>query len=256
MDSDKLLISGFSDRQRRCKDTFSITCTGFLDLPSQSAFLSIPGDREIKALLTGGYDGAERKIGVFIPAVFGIENEDDFLSYGEENPLCVLRINKDRFSSLSHRDYLGALMGCGLKREVTGDIITDENGAFLVLFKSVSEFVKRELTKIGRGSCKIESAEFSDICTGESSIKEKTLCVASLRLDNILSAAFSLSRKDAAEAISQKRVFVNDKLTEKSDFRVPVGAKIVLRGKGKAVLSEQRGTSKKNKPQIVIKKYM
>jgi len=44
--------------------------------------------------------------------------------------------------------------------------------------------------------------------------------VASLRLDNVLSSAFSLSRAKAAEAIRTGLVFVNSAPAEKTDLQV------------------------------------
>ncbi len=256
MDSDKLFLNTLYDRQRVCRDKGIITFTKFLDLNGQSVFSSMSRDCGVLQFLFGGYAQAERKIGVFVPASYGITPEDEFEAYAQEIPLCVIRIDKDRFSSLSHRDYLGAIMNTGITRESIGDIVTDENGAYVVAFDEIGQYLKNELSRIGRATVKTSSSDFSFISAKTPDTKDSFVTDASLRLDNIVSAAFSLSRKNAAAEISAGKVFVNDILTEKADYRVPVGAKIVLRGKGKAVLSEQTGKSRKDRPQIVIKRYL
>lgn len=256
MDGDKLFLSTLSDRQNACRDRCMITTTKFLDLNQQSIFTSMPKDREVIRFLFGGYAQAERKIGVYVPEVYGVGDEDEFLSYDNGETLCVIRIDKDKFSSLSHRDYLGAIMNCGIKRETVGDIIIDDKGAYVVAFTEIGAYLKNELFRIGRGTVKVSDASFSDLSQSEAETKESFVTVASLRLDNIISAAFSLSRKKAVAEIAAGRVFINDVLVEKNDFKVPVGAKIVLRGKGKAVLSEEKGRSRKDRPQIIIKRYL
>ena len=62
-------------------------------------------------VLDGGYSEAERRA-----AVFG----------GERAPICCLEIAPaaPKFAEeLTHRDYLGSLMGLGLRRSVLGDIV-------------------------------------------------------------------------------------------------------------------------------------
>ena len=256
MDGDRLFQNTLYDKQLLCRENCMITYTKFLDLNQQSAFMSLPRDSEVRQFLFGGYDNAERKIGVFVPSVYGISSEDDYSGYADEKPICAIRIEKDKFSSLSHRDYLGAIMNTGIARETVGDIITDDKGAYVTVLCEIAEYLKSELFRIGRGTVKVSDADFSSVEEIAPKTKESFVTVASLRLDNVISAAFSLSRKKAVEEIASGKVFVNDVLTEKNDFKVPVGAKIVLRGKGKAVLSEEKGKSRKDRPQIIIKRYI
>ena len=256
MDSDKLFQSSLLDKQSACRDRCTITYTKFLDLNQQSTFTSFPKDSEVIRFLFGGYAQAERKIGVFVPEVYGVADEEEFREYDGGKPLCVIRIDKDKFSTLSHRDYLGAIMNCGIKRETIGDIIIDDKGAYVVAFEDIGAYLKNELFRIGRGTVKVTDADFSKLEESEPETKDNFVTIASLRLDNVIGAAFSLSRKKAVSEIAAGRVFVNDVLIEKNDFKVPIGAKIVLRGKGKAVLSEQTGKSRKDRPQIIIKRYI
>lgn len=69
--------------------------------------------------------------------------------------------------------------------------------------------------------------------------------VSSPRIDNIIAAAYGLSRRLATEAILAGRVFVNGVETTKPDMSLKGGEKIVLRGKGKAIYHGINGTSKK-----------
>ena len=79
--------------------------------------------------------------------------------------------------------------------------------------------------------------------------------VASMRLDCVVAAAFSMSRNTACEYINKGVVYVNSVQCFKTDYILPEGAKIVLRGKGKVVISEQTGFSKKGRIHLLIKRY-
>jgi ribosomal 50S subunit-recycling heat shock protein len=76
-----------------------------------------------------------------------------------------------------------------------------------------------------------------------------------LRLDNILSAAFNLSRSSASSYIKQGSVYVDNKQILKSDFTVKEEDKVVLRGKGKSVLKQVKGETRKGRIHLVIKRY-
>lgn len=256
MNDDKILLAHFGDRIAACKNDCIITHTRFLDLRQQSLFLSYPKDKQVVSLLFGGYGSAERKIGVFIPKLYGVETEEAYKDYDEGRPLKAIRITKDKFSTLSHRDYLGAIMNCGIKRETVGDILVDEKGASVIVLEEVCEYLIQSLDRIGRGSCVCEEQPLLAFELTEPNTIEFFSTVASLRLDNVVATAFDISRKIAVSAIEQKKVYVDGVLIEKNDFRVPVGAKIVYQGKGKAVLSEQTGLSRKEREKIVIKRYI
>ncbi len=86
-------------------------------------------------------------------------------------------------------------------------------------------------------------------------IEERQDTVASLRLDNIVASAFGLSRAKAAEAIRRGMVSVNSMEALKVDMEIKECDKIAMREKGKAVLAEIGGTSRKDRIRIKINKY-
>lgn len=256
MTDDELLKALIDDKILQCKNDCVITNTRFLDLRQQGIFLAYKKDSEVVPVLFGGYGESERKIGLLIPKLYGVKTEDEFLAYNGGEPLKALRVEKDKFSTLSHRDYLGAIMNLGIKREMVGDILTDDKGASLVAFKEVVPHITKNLDRIGRGTCRCEEVPLSSLEKAEVCTQEIFATVASLRLDNIVSTAFSISRKLACEGIEQKKVYVDGIECDKTDKRVEVGSKIVFRGKGKVVLQEQNGLSKRDRPKIIIKKYI
>ena len=102
------------------------TSTGFLSLNEQTIFHSIEKTLPpVRTCLTGGFEGAERKLLCFLA------------SYDDEEfglPIAVLEVipaNLRYSEALTHRDYLGALMNLGIERSCIGDILMKENGCLL-----------------------------------------------------------------------------------------------------------------------------
>ena len=76
--------------------------------------------------------------------------------------------------------------------------------------------------------------------------------VASLRLDNIVSSAFSMSRTKAEAGIRGGSVYVNHMEVLDLDFQIKEGDLINFRKKGRARLIEIGGKSKKNRIRITF----
>ena len=259
MTDDELLLAHARDLKTKSADNSMITATAFLD-ERQRSLISVLEKEQNKYTDTfyfGGYKDAVRTAAVFVPKFFETADIDMFFAENPDDcPFCLLRIDKDRFTGLSHRDYLGALMALGVKREMLGDLLVDENGCFVPCVKSVKSFIINQLESVGRASVKAHEMPFSEIARTEAKSEEMVCFVSSLRLDNAVSAAFSVSRTKAAEAIEKGLVFVNSVQSFKPDCKLSENCTLVLRGKGKAVLEEILGESKKGRLRIRIKKYL
>ncbi|MDO4482582.1 MAG: YlmH/Sll1252 family protein [Bacillota bacterium] len=251
MDEYGLLVAGIEDRIRQCEERYMITNTAFLDLKQRSEAERYIKKSKISAgIFWGGYPEAERCMLIFVPDYVQLKPGagDIFEDYGEDNPLAVIRAEySGKGRELSHRDFLGSLMALGIKRECIGDIIVNRTGADIIVMKEMCDFLVYNYGKAGSTYLNIEKIDFSQLSTPEIRLREKSDTVASLRLDNVISSAFGVSRGTAAESIKTGLVFVNSIQTEKTDFQVKCGDVLVLRGKGKAVLSEVGGKSRKDR---------
>ena len=259
MNEKDILISHAIDKKRQSADNSMITHTNFLSLDEIGIVKTT--DREYNEYTDvyyyGGYGASDRQIALFVPKFYHIDVLEEFLSYNEDdNPLCIVRLKKDKFTTLSHRDYLGAIMGLGLKREMVGDIKVTDDGADVFCLKSASEYICENLKKTGRGSV---TGEILPVSSFDSTGDKFELCfttVASLRLDGVISAFFNLSRSKAVETVNKGLVYVNSSQCLKCDHTIKEGDKIVLRGKGKTILTHVKGTSKKGKLKIEYKRYI
>ena len=256
MTEDELLLSQIKDKISECEKNSMITSTDFLDLRKQSVAVSfLKRQKDVKWELYGGYDDAERKVIVFLP--FYVDNYYSFIQENpSELPFVIFRVEKDSFSSLSHRDYLGALTGMGIKREKLGDIIVDDKGCYFFAKESVSKFIQQNFTSAGRGTLKInivtEKKDFSK------NIKTEEICcfVASPRVDAVVGSVFSFSRSKSAEIIEKGLVFVNDEQIMKPDFKIKKGDKLVLKGKGRAIIKDDSSKSKKGRIALIVEVFV
>ena len=249
---DKMLLASAEDKYRQCAEQYRVTYTNFLDLRQRSLIekhwreMNKAGG-DVRLEFYGGYDDAERTVAVFLPDYADVS----------DCALCVIRIKIPAGGrKLTHRDYLGSLTGLGLKREMTGDILTVENGADIIVLEEVRDFILMNYSKAGRTSFEPTVVELAELHIPETKTVMGRDTVASLRLDNVISSAFQLSRAKAADAIRAGIVFVNSMQCEKPDMQVEEGAKLVLRGKGKAYLREVGGKTRKDRITIIIERYM
>lgn len=194
----------------------------------------------------GGYDMAERMI-----AGFGedIENSDF--------PIKILAITpvKQKFAdTLSHRDFLGGLMNLGIKREMLGDIIVNDNCAYLFCLEQIAEYIKDNLCRVKHTSVNVTEIESlpDDIIKEPESIE---LVVSSLRADVMVSAVYKLSRSNTSKLFSAGKIFVNSKLTESTSYQIKENDIISVRGFGRFSFSNQLRTTKKDRLVVEIKKY-
>ncbi len=256
---DRMLEAQIRDRARQCSDRYMITSTNFLDPHGKSIVESLLKTGELGAArcgFYGGYDDAERTLAVFLPEYIEEDVKEYFAAEPEEEPLTVLRVNLKKGSPvLSHRDYLGALMGLGIKRESVGDILVRRDGADIIVLKEMASFISMNMDKAGRVRLQFQEIPVSELIVPEMHRTEVTESVSSLRLDNMLSSAFGLSRGKALEAISAGIVFVNGTTASKPEKKLNEGDKLVLRGKGKAVFKEIKGVSNKGRTIVIIEKY-
>jgi RNA-binding protein YlmH len=147
-------------------------------------------------------------------------------------------------------------MGLGLRRETIGDILPGSQGADLLVMAEIAPYIQQNLTQVGSAPASVQLISLSELEIPEAKIKIIRDTVPSLRLDAVLAAAFSMSRGDAAEAVRRGLAQVDGAQALKGDRPVAQGARLSIRGKGKAVLAETGGFSKKGRVNIEIHKLL
>ena len=241
---DGIFISKMRDVARLCDKYRCAKFSKFLDSREQ-AILEKNG---ISGTLYGGYMDAERKI----LGAFPDWQEADFSLF----PIDVLRVTKKGDGELSHRQYLGTVLSLGIERDKVGDILADEGGAYIFLCSDISEFVKENLSKVGRIGVVAEYADMNDIKLPEKKFEIIDCVAASLRLDAVLSGLLGKSRNEAKNLILSGRVSVNHFETQKTDFCLNEDDLLSIRGFGRAKLCEIGAKTRSDRVHLSFKKYI
>ena len=199
----------------------------------------------------GGYDEAERIMLVFLPEYLEEEN-----LYEEDSPLVCLRASFFEADALSHRDFLGALMGAGIARETVGDICVGKGYCDFFVTAEIAPYIEQNFFSAGRTKLHLSRISLRDAHIPEPEIKEIKDTVASLRLDSVISSGFRIGRSLAAQYISAGKAAIDCLPCEKPDKPVSEGMRISVRGLGKIKLASVNGKTKKDRISVVIHRYV
>lgn len=198
----------------------------------------------------GGVSTAERRICAYVPDYYG---EDWLLS--EESPLAAFRASFYEGDSLTHRDFLGSLMGCGVKRETVGDIIVEKGSCDFLVLREIAPYVSQNLLSAGRTKLSVSKIPLTELHAPEVNTQTINDTVATLRLDSILGSGFRLSRGKAVALIEAGRASVNHLPCLKPDKQLAEGDVLSLQGHGKLRLETVRGETKKGRIAIVLERF-
>ena len=245
MDNDKILVNHFRDLASQSSQGCYYTYSSFLSLAEQDLLISA----RLGASMNGGYENAERKL-----AVFGSEEE---FGYTEEPPIACLKIEplmQKYADTLTHRDFLGSVIGLGLERDVTGDIMIHENVGYMFCLENIADFIAENLTKVRRTDVKCSRVASPPVET-LALPDERAFFVASERIDAVIAATYGFSRSECQKLFGQKLVFINSKLCENPDTRIPEGAVVSVRGSGRFVYTGISKTTRKGRLCINARVY-
>ena len=227
-----------------------VTFSDFLNLNELNILHTIPKHELSSAYVTfGGYEHSERQMVAFLP---------DALCYEYEYPISVIKISplQKKFSdTLSHRDYLGAILNLGIERCKMGDILVDEQSAVLFIHQSLENFITEELTRIKHTSV-MATIEDMQSFQYEPKTKEIKGSVSSIRLDSLLALAFSSSRSKLVAFIEGGKVYVNGKLITSNGYQVKENDIVSVRGLGRFRYIETMSQTKKGRYYVTLELFI
>ena len=246
----QFLINRISDLANRAYYKNITTHTVFLNLYEQTIFQSISTSLRVSYKILGGYDYAERKLVCFFSCNFEDINEADFMDL-----LHISNKNPKFSQSLSHRDYLGAIMNIGIERHTIGDICVIGHEAYVYVLKNASNIILDNLTDVKRNKVSVSKTDFKAI-DFSSNIEEKIINIASNRLDSVLSSVYNISRAKANLLIDADKVFINSKLINTHSHVLKPEDIVSVRGLGRFIYSDIEKISKKGRLVVKIRQYI
>ncbi len=236
---------------RRINDIFSL-CDKY-HTPKFSHFLdereqTVISNEMPYAFMFGGYDGAERRIIGAFP---------DWIEPGAaEFPIKLLTFKKRYDKPLSHRHYLGTILSLGIDRDRVGDILADDNGAYVFVCEDIAGFIKDGISKIAGVGVEIEISDCGEIKIPEKKFAEMNVICASMRLDAVVAAALNKSRNEAKAIILSGKAAVNHIDTVGVDYILKEGDLLSITGFGRVRISVIGGKTRSDRLHITLKKYL
>ena len=145
---ERLLLARALDKLELARQRNIPACTGFLspqERVSVENLLNACGHP--RHLFFGGYEGAERTVCAFLP---DWQEAEDWQGDGESCPVRALRCTWSGGQKLTHRDFLGSILGMGLDREKVGDLLVADGCCDVLALEEVADFLVFHMEQAGR----------------------------------------------------------------------------------------------------------
>lgn len=222
----------------------------FMNLNEQTIFHSAASQfPPVRYELTGGYEPAERKIVCFLPSYMQTDEIPTPI-----RTIRIMPVNKKFAESLTHRDYLGAIMNLGIERCKTGDILIGSDAVYLMCVETMASYIIENLITVRHTSvsCTLENAQNFQ---PDQKYEEIEGSVASERIDGILAMVYRTSRSKITPLIAGEKVFVSGRLVVSPSQKLKAGDIVSVRGLGKFEYVGFRTQTKKGRLYAAAKKY-
>lgn len=170
----------------------------------------------------------------------------------------ALSIRGSGFRALSHRDYMGAILGLGLERDTLGDILPSEDGHGALLFCTarVADFLTSELHQIGSDTVRVCRPDPSSLQIPPRRVQPLQDTVASERLDCVVAALCGLSRERAQACIREGLCELDYEVVRECDRLVEPPSVLSLRGHGKFRVLPFAGENRHGRLRLVAERYL
>lgn len=222
--------------------------TAFLD-PRQLelAESALAKHQDISYTVYGGHPGAERNaLNIFSICIRG----------GIPPVKAVLATWKGKEEEISHRDFLGAVLAMGLRRDQIGDILLlQDNSAAIMVNETKADYVSQNLDQVGRVNVSSTVVDPPQLPLAEDDGKEIKGTVASLRVDAVLALGFGMSRSKVVTLVKGGLVRVNWRPVNSPALNLREGDQLSLKGRGRVRISEVGGETRKGRMHVRLKKY-
>ena len=224
--------------------------TDFMDRAKCARFQErMSGIRNLEVTLFGGTEDCERQMMGF--SAEGISEE--------EFPIKIIKIRRKskKFgqADLSHRDYLGSILGLGIDRGKVGDILVAEDSAVCFVAEELAPYITAVLEQVSRTAVIAEETEGAD-AVPQRQTETKRLTVASMRLDAVAGEAFNLARGKVQALIGAEKAQVNWNIVTNVSHQCKEGDLVSLRGFGRFRIRNIGGKTKKDRTALEIEKYI
>ena len=171
--------------------------------------------------------------------------------------IAAVRIVGSGYKTLTHRDYLGAVMATGVRREALGDVaVLSEHEAVVFAGRKIAVYLAAELTGVGTDTVSASLFDPPRDFTVPRRFEPVSGTVQSPRLDGVIHALCNVSRADAASLVSRGDVSLNDFPAAAGDAPVEPGDVISVRGHGKYLIDGVSDVTRKGRLRLTARKFI
>ncbi len=237
------------DLARRAWETNRPQTTDFFDPYERKVVQSVLGSiPEVGSVYQGGHKLAERARLVIYPQFYLTETIPPVLRVLEAT-------GNFSFHEVTHGDYLGSILGTGLKRGKIGDLIVLTGGCQAIVASEVADYLLSNWAQVGRISIALREIDEEQLAVEPERIKEIKGTVASLRLDAVAAEGYGTSRSKMVREIKGERLKLNWKPVSNPALAISEGDVLSIRGRGRVVVSQVGGQTRKGRTTIVLHRY-
>lgn len=256
---DSVLIAHVADLMARA-EAGGAQQTAFLTPREQRSLLSAFPALSRVSSFCGGYGEAERKRLILYPPYL-CESEEPWCAEQREEldreAVVALRVCGSGYRDLTHRDFLGAVLHLGVKREAIGDLcVLGTDRAILFCDRLIATFLKENLLRVANDAVTLCEEALPPDFNGGRRYEEMTDTVASPRLDAVVAALCRLSRERAQALLASEQVELDYEITAKCDREVVAGSIITVHGFGKFRIRALDERTKKGRLRLRADRYV
>ena len=197
----------------------------------------------------GGTDSCERCM-----VRFGSE---EMCGYTEEYPIALLKVEavQEKFAdTLTHRDFLGSVLGVGLEREKIGDIFLRDNAGYIFVHADVTGYICENLTFVKH--TKVKVAELTEVPEELApKLREETLVISGNRIDSVIARLYHMSREEAQRLVRGEQIFVNGRTVIQVSKELKAGDVVSVRHHGRFRFLGENGRTKKDRLNVKVEVY-
>lgn len=239
------------------------TYTPFLSLSQQQVFYAVKGELSYAGYaMEGGAPVCERKMIRF--------GSPETLGYDEEYPIAVMEMRPvmPKFAdTLTHRDFLGAIMNLGIERSTIGDIFVQgqkssqeqsgdqraDKGQYGILLcqQSIVPYLLENLRQVKHTNVKCQVVD-GEIALQSAEPEKITVTVSSARIDSVIAKLYHISRSQSLTLFGVGRIFVNGIAMENNSYQLKKDDAVTVRGYGRFLYYGQAGETKKGKEKVSV----
>lgn len=242
---DRVILARALDQAEIVMHSGRIQVTDFFDPYRTGLIISSVQQLNLVAAADGGYPGAERRRVAMCPN--GVNPLPEHFSLG----FVAIKGNFKHFKA-AHRDFQGALLALGLKREKFGDIIVTGDNANVVVDGEVVHYILANLHKVGQAGVMVSEIAQGDFQMPSAQYREIKATVSSLRLDAVAAAGFATSRSRVVREIEAERLSINWRVCSNPAAPVKEGDVLSARGKGRVIVACVKGPLKSGRTGILL----